>query len=99
MIPEDSQCRSYLLNGLQHVGPSCDARNFARINAKGFAIKQESQVFYACLFEGTLLGLEEEGFLFEEIKNIVHDLLVEGGVVRSSNQDVVHVDEYHIGVL
>ena len=45
------------------------------------------------------MGLEEEGFLFEEIENIVHNLSVEGGVVRSSDQDIVHVNEYHIGVL
>ena len=39
MVSEDSQCRSYFFNGLQCAGPFGDARNFARVNAKGFAIK------------------------------------------------------------
>ena len=42
MIPEDSQCRSYLFNRFQYSGPFCDTRNFARINAESFAVKQES---------------------------------------------------------
>jgi hypothetical protein len=51
------------------------------------------------LFEGTLLGFEEEGFLLQEVKDIVDNLPVKGGVVWGSNQDVIHIDEYHIGVL
>jgi hypothetical protein len=39
MISKDSQCRPYFLNGLQYAGPFGDARNFARIDAKGLAIK------------------------------------------------------------
>ena len=42
MISEDSQCGSYFLNGFQYTGPFGDARDFARVDAKGFAIKQES---------------------------------------------------------
>ena len=99
VVSEDSQGRSYFFNGLQYAGPFGDARNLTRIDAEGFAVKQESQVFYTCLFEGTLLGFEKEGFLFEEIEDIMHNLSMEGGVVRSSDQDVVHVDEDHIRVL
>ena len=98
MIPEDSQRRSHLFNGFQYSGPFCKTRNFARVNAEGFAVKQESQVFYLCLFEGALLRLEKEGFSFEEIKNVMDNLPVEGRVVWSGNQDVVHVDEYHVRV-
>jgi hypothetical protein len=50
------------------------------------------------LFEGALLGFEEEGFLFKEIEDFVYNLSMEGGVVRGGNQDVVHVDEDHVGV-
>ena len=98
MISEDSQCRSYLFNGLQYARPFGDARNFARIDAKGLAIKQESQVFYAWLFEGALLGFEEERFLFKEVENIVYNLAVKGRVVWSCDQNVVHIDKYHVGV-
>ena len=66
---------------------------------KGFTVKKESQVFHACLFEGAFLGFEEEGFSFKEVKDIVHDLSVKGGVVRSGDQDIVHVDKDHVGVL
>jgi hypothetical protein len=51
------------------------------------------------LLEGAFLGFEEEGFLFEEIENIVHNLLMEGGIIWSGNQDIVHVDKDHVGVL
>ena len=36
--------------------------------------------------------------MFEEIENIVDNLLMEGGVIRSGDQDVIHVDEDHVGV-
>ena len=36
--------------------------------------------------------------MFEEIENVMYNLSVEGGVIQSGNQDVVHIDEDHIGV-
>jgi hypothetical protein len=51
------------------------------------------------LFEGTLLGFEEEGFSLEKVKDIVYNLSVEGGVIWSGDQDVVHVNEDHVRVL
>ena len=85
MISEDSQCRLYFFDGLQNSGPFGDASDFARIDAKGFTVKQETQIFYACLFEDTFLRFEEEGFLFEKIKNVVDNLSMEGGVIWSGD--------------
>jgi hypothetical protein len=51
------------------------------------------------LFEGTLLGFEEEGFSLEKVKDIVHNLSVEGRVIWSGDQDVVHVNKDHVRVL
>ena len=98
MIAEDSQRGSYFFGRFQRAGPLGDARNLTRIDTKGFAIEQEPQVFHPCLFKGALLGFEKEGFLFEEIENVVYYLSMEGGVIRSGDQDVVHVNENHIGV-
>ena len=44
------------------------------------------------------MRFKEKGLLFEEVEDIMHNLSVEGGVVRSGDQDVVHIDEDHIGV-
>ena len=42
MVSEDSQRRSYLFNRLQYAGPFGDTCDFARVDTKGFTIKQES---------------------------------------------------------
>ena len=66
---------------------------------EGLAVKQETQVFYMRLLKGTFLGFEEEGFLFEKVKNVVDNLSMKGGVIWSGDQDVVHVNKDHIRVL
>ena len=38
-----------------------------------------------CLFEGALLGFEEEGLSFEDVEDIVYNPLMEGGVIWSSD--------------
>ena len=42
MVSEDSQRRSYFFDRFQDSGPFSDARNFARVDAESFAIKQET---------------------------------------------------------
>ena len=39
MVSKDAQHGSYFFDGFQYAGPFSDARDFARVNAKGFAIK------------------------------------------------------------
>ena len=85
MISENSQCGSYLFDGFQHTGPFGDARNFTRVNAKGFAIEQESEIFHVRLFKCALLGFKKEGLLFKKVEDIMYNLSVEGRVVWSSD--------------
>jgi hypothetical protein len=42
MISEDPQCRPHFFNRFQNSGPFSDTRDFAGINAEGFAVKQET---------------------------------------------------------
>ena len=51
------------------------------------------------LFEGTFLGFEEEGFSLEKVKDIVHNLSMEGGIIWSGDQDIIHINKDHIRVL
>ena len=51
------------------------------------------------MFEDALLGFEEEGFPFEEVKDIVYNLSMEGRVIWSGDQDVIHVNKDHVRVL
>ena len=51
------------------------------------------------LFEGAFLGFEEEGFSLEKVKDVMYNLLVEGRIVWSGDQDIVHVNKDHVRVL
>ena len=51
------------------------------------------------LFKGAFLGFEEEGFSLEKVKDVVYNLLVEGRIVRSGDQDIVHVNKDHVRIL
>jgi hypothetical protein len=42
MIAEDSQRRPYLLDGFQYPRPFRKSRDFARVDAEGVAVEQES---------------------------------------------------------
>ena len=66
---------------------------------KLLTIDDHSEVLDAVLFEGALAGFEEEGVFLESIKNLVYDTAVEVIVHGHGDEDIVHIDENHLGIL
>ena len=92
VVAEKSKGASDFLDGVQGGRPVGDSRDLGRIDHQLASLHADAQVVHHRLEKLALSRFEEQGVLFQQIKERVCDLFVEGVFSGTRHDDtVIHV--------
>jgi hypothetical protein len=98
LVPKYAQCATHLFHGSQLFRPGGEAVAFCGVDAYCAIADDDPKVVNGGAFELTLGGFQEEALGFQKIEDIMDNLSVEGEVVISSDQNIIHIDKEHAWV-